>query len=78
MLFILYVLVHEVTVYTPTDHIMPLKRGVIVFLSVFGAVKLLSVPWLFSLLAGLGLCMAWGASWKFIRVALYTIKRDLM
>uniref|UniRef100_A0A4W6DGV7 long-chain-fatty-acid--CoA ligase n=1 Tax=Lates calcarifer TaxID=8187 RepID=A0A4W6DGV7_LATCA len=57
---------------------MNLMSGVIVCLSVFGAVKLLSLPWLCSLLAGLGLCMAWRGSWKFIYVALHTIKRDLM
>ncbi|GAA6220143.1 long-chain fatty acid transport protein 1-like [Lates japonicus] len=57
---------------------MNLMSGVIVCLSVLGAVKLLSLPWLCSLLAGLGLCMAWRGSWKFIYVALHTIKRDLM
>uniref|UniRef100_A0A8C9YDD6 long-chain-fatty-acid--CoA ligase n=1 Tax=Sander lucioperca TaxID=283035 RepID=A0A8C9YDD6_SANLU len=52
--------------------------GVTAFLSVFGAVRLLSLPWLCSLLGGLGLCMVWRGSWKFIHVALRTIKRDLM
>ncbi|XP_044046182.1 long-chain fatty acid transport protein 1-like [Siniperca chuatsi] len=55
---------------------MLLMSGVIVCLAVFGAVRLLSLPWLCSLLAGLGLCVVW--SWKFIHVALRTIKRDLM
>ncbi|XP_070711238.1 long-chain fatty acid transport protein 1-like [Pempheris klunzingeri] len=52
--------------------------GVMVCLGVFGAVRLLPLPWLCSLLAGLGLCMAWRASRSFIHVALCTIKRDLM
>nr|AOW69616.1 long-chain fatty acid transport protein 1a [Lateolabrax japonicus] len=57
---------------------MNLTSGVMVCLGVFGAGRLLSLPWLFSLLAGLGLCMAWRCSWRFIHVALRTIKRDLM
>ncbi|XP_040002392.1 long-chain fatty acid transport protein 1-like [Xiphias gladius] len=57
---------------------MHLMGSVIVCLSVLGGIKLLSPPWLFGLSLGLGLCMAWGASWKFIHVALCTIKRDLM
>ncbi|XP_070770174.1 long-chain fatty acid transport protein 1-like [Enoplosus armatus] len=57
---------------------MDLMSGVIVCLGVFGAVRLLSLPWLCSLLAGLGLCVGWRGSWKYIHVALRTIKRDLM
>uniref|UniRef100_A0A8D3CDF8 Long-chain-fatty-acid--CoA ligase n=1 Tax=Scophthalmus maximus TaxID=52904 RepID=A0A8D3CDF8_SCOMX len=52
--------------------------GVIVLLGVLGAVKLLSLPWLCGLLVGLGMCIAWRGSWKFIHVALCTIKRDMM
>ncbi|XP_071361338.1 long-chain fatty acid transport protein 1-like isoform X3 [Trachinotus anak] len=57
---------------------MHLMSGVTVCLSVLWAVKLLSLPWLCSLAAGLGLCLAQRASWKFIHVALCTLKRDLM
>ncbi|XP_029291668.1 long-chain fatty acid transport protein 1-like isoform X1 [Cottoperca gobio] len=57
---------------------MPLMSGVTACLSMFGAARLLSLPWLCSLLAGLGLCVVWRGSWKFIHVALHTIKRDLM
>ncbi|XP_040893191.1 long-chain fatty acid transport protein 1-like [Toxotes jaculatrix] len=57
---------------------MHLMSGAIVSLSVLGAVKFLSLPWLCSLLAGLGVLMVWRGSWKFIHVALRTIKRDLM
>lgn len=51
---------------------MSLMSGVVVCLAVFGAVRLCSV------LAGLRLCLVWRASWKFVHVALCTIKRDLM
>ncbi|XP_019119427.2 long-chain fatty acid transport protein 1 [Larimichthys crocea] len=57
---------------------MNLMSGVMVCLGVLGAVRLLSLPWLCSLLAGLGFCMVCRGSWKFIHVALHTIKRDLM
>ncbi|XP_035516338.1 long-chain fatty acid transport protein 1-like [Morone saxatilis] len=57
---------------------MNLMSAVIVCLCVFGAVRLLSLPWLCSLLAGLGLCMVRKGSWRFLYVALRTIKRDLM
>ncbi|XP_073323630.1 long-chain fatty acid transport protein 1-like [Pagrus major] len=57
---------------------MNVMTGVMVCLGVFGAVGLLSLPWLGSLLAGLVVCVVWGGSWKFIHVALRTIKRDLM
>ncbi|XP_059191959.1 long-chain fatty acid transport protein 1-like isoform X2 [Centropristis striata] len=57
---------------------MHVMSGVTLCLSVFGAVRLFSLPWLYSLLAGLGLCMVWRGSWKFIHVAVCTIKRDLM
>uniref|UniRef100_A0A3Q3IQ81 Very long-chain fatty acid transport protein n=2 Tax=Monopterus albus TaxID=43700 RepID=A0A3Q3IQ81_MONAL len=52
--------------------------SVIVCLSVLAAVKWPSLPWLCSLSAVLGLCMAWRGSRKFIHVARCTIKRDLM
>ncbi|KAF3687397.1 Long-chain fatty acid transport protein 1 [Channa argus] len=51
--------------------------GVIVCLSVLGAVQLLSLPWLCSLSVLLGLCLAWCGSWKFLHIVLCTIKRDL-
>uniref|UniRef100_A0A8C4IJS2 Long-chain-fatty-acid--CoA ligase n=1 Tax=Dicentrarchus labrax TaxID=13489 RepID=A0A8C4IJS2_DICLA len=57
---------------------MNLTSAVILCLCMFGAVRLLSFPWLCSLLAGLGLCMFWKGSWRFLYVALRTIKRDLM
>ncbi|XP_054460672.1 long-chain fatty acid transport protein 1-like [Anoplopoma fimbria] len=57
---------------------MHLMSAVTGCLAVFGAVRLLSLPWLCSLLAGLGLFMVWRGSWKFLHVALRTIKRDLM
>ncbi|XP_033480303.2 long-chain fatty acid transport protein 1-like [Epinephelus lanceolatus] len=57
---------------------MHLMSGVTMCLGVFGAIRLLSLPWLCSLLAGLGFCVVWRGSWKFIHVALCTIKRDLM
>ncbi|XP_034044814.1 long-chain fatty acid transport protein 1-like [Thalassophryne amazonica] len=44
----------------------------------FGVLRLFCVPWFWSLLAGLGIFVAWRGSWKFIYVALCTIKRDLM
>uniref|UniRef100_A0A3Q3GS51 long-chain-fatty-acid--CoA ligase n=1 Tax=Kryptolebias marmoratus TaxID=37003 RepID=A0A3Q3GS51_KRYMA len=47
-------------------------------LVVLGAVGFLSLPWLCSLLAGLGLFAAWMGPWKNLHVALHTMKRDLM
>lgn len=47
-------------------------------LGVFGAVWLLCLPKLCSLLAGLGLRIMWRRSRRFLHVALRTIKRDLM
>ncbi|XP_061577233.1 long-chain fatty acid transport protein 1-like isoform X2 [Cololabis saira] len=56
---------------------MKLMRGVI--LSLVGLVGvLLSFHWFYSLLAGLGLFMAWMGSWRNFHIALHTIKRDLM
>ncbi|KAM4604400.1 long-chain fatty acid transport protein 1-like isoform 1-T2 [Polymixia lowei] len=52
--------------------------GGIIVLSSMGVIRLCSIPWVWSLLPGLGLCMAWGGSWRFLYVALHTIKRDLM
>ncbi|XP_056264277.1 long-chain fatty acid transport protein 1-like [Pseudoliparis swirei] len=52
--------------------------GVTTGLAGLGADSLLSLPGLCSLLAGLGLLMFWTGSWKFLHVALCTIKRDLM
>ncbi|XP_054897623.1 long-chain fatty acid transport protein 1-like isoform X1 [Poeciliopsis prolifica] len=40
--------------------------------------RLVSVPWLSGLIAGLGVLVVWTGSWKNIRVAACTIKRDLM
>uniref|UniRef100_A0A665WM45 Very long-chain fatty acid transport protein n=1 Tax=Echeneis naucrates TaxID=173247 RepID=A0A665WM45_ECHNA len=57
---------------------MQLMSAVIVILSVLGAVKLLSLPWLCCLAVGPGLLLARRTSRKFIHVALRTIKRDLM
>ncbi|XP_067438688.1 long-chain fatty acid transport protein 1-like [Thunnus thynnus] len=57
---------------------MCVMSGVVLCLGVFGAVRWLPLTWLCSLLAGLGLFMAWRGSWKFIHVALRTIRRDLM
>lgn len=56
------------------------KRATCVALSlaVLGAVGFLSLPGLCSLVAGLGLFVAWMGSWTYLRVALHTIKRDLM
>ncbi|CAJ1053199.1 long-chain fatty acid transport protein 1-like [Xyrichtys novacula] len=56
---------------------MNLISGVMVLLVVVVA-RLLSLSWLCSLLAGLGLCLPSRGSWRFIRVAVCTIKRDLM
>ncbi|XP_069570656.1 long-chain fatty acid transport protein 1-like [Brachyistius frenatus] len=57
---------------------MNLMSGVILSVSVLGAVWFLSLPWLCSLLMGVGLCAASRGSWKNIHVARHTIKRDLM
>ncbi|XP_075946886.1 long-chain fatty acid transport protein 1-like [Anarhichas minor] len=57
---------------------MHLMSGVTACLAVFGADRLLSLPWLCSLLAGLGLLVVWRGSWNYLHVALRTIKRDLM
>ncbi|XP_034544195.1 long-chain fatty acid transport protein 1-like [Notolabrus celidotus] len=57
---------------------MNLMSGFIALLIMFGAARLLSLPWLCSLLAGLGLCMVCRGSWKFIHIAVCTIRRDLM
>ncbi|XP_042341828.1 long-chain fatty acid transport protein 1-like [Plectropomus leopardus] len=57
---------------------MHLVSGVTMCLGVFGAIRLLPLPWLCGLLAGLGLCMVCRGSFRFIHVALRTIKRDLM
>uniref|UniRef100_A0A3B5M7B5 long-chain-fatty-acid--CoA ligase n=1 Tax=Xiphophorus couchianus TaxID=32473 RepID=A0A3B5M7B5_9TELE len=40
--------------------------------------RLVSVPWPSGLIAGLGVLVVWMASWKNIRIAACTIKRDLM
>ncbi|KAM8879303.1 long-chain fatty acid transport protein 1-like [Spinachia spinachia] len=45
--------------------------------ALFGADGLLSLPGLCSLLVGLGLFLVWKGSWKFLHVAVRTIKRDL-
>ncbi|KAI3352950.1 hypothetical protein L3Q82_019517, partial [Scortum barcoo] len=63
---------------TVSPQTMHLRNGLTVCLGVFGAVGLLSLPWICSLLAGLGLCIVWRGSWRFLHVALHTIKRDLM
>ncbi|KAM6939895.1 long-chain fatty acid transport protein 1-like isoform 2-T2 [Xenentodon cancila] len=57
---------------------MKLKSGVTLSLVALGAGVLLSLHWSCSLLAGLGLLMAWMGSWKNFHIALHTIKRDLM
>lgn len=57
---------------------MHVMSGVVLCLGVFGAARLLPLPWLCSLVAGLGLCVTWRGSWRFLHVALSTIKRDLM
>uniref|UniRef100_UPI0037E7B7A3 long-chain fatty acid transport protein 1-like n=1 Tax=Semicossyphus pulcher TaxID=241346 RepID=UPI0037E7B7A3 len=57
---------------------MNLMSGVTLLLCVIGAVRLLSLPVLCSLMAGLGLCVVWRGSWRFIYVAVCTIRRDLM
>ncbi|XP_029134620.2 long-chain fatty acid transport protein 1-like isoform X1 [Labrus bergylta] len=57
---------------------MNLLSGGVVLLSVWGAAQLISLSWLCCLLTGLGLCVAWRGSWRFIRVALCTFRRDLM
>ncbi|XP_071783781.2 long-chain fatty acid transport protein 1-like [Centroberyx gerrardi] len=57
---------------------MHLMSGITVCLSSIGVIRLFSIHWLWSLLAGLGLCVAWRGSWRFLYVALCTIKRDLM
>ncbi|XP_056135952.1 LOW QUALITY PROTEIN: long-chain fatty acid transport protein 1-like [Lampris incognitus] len=49
----------------------------IVCLSSLVAIRLGSPSWIWSLLAGIGLLMAWGRPWRFLHVALHTIKRDL-
>ncbi|XP_040042945.2 long-chain fatty acid transport protein 1-like [Gasterosteus aculeatus] len=53
-------------------------RAVTAGLAVFGADGLLSPPGLCSLLVGLVLLFVWKGSWRFLHVALRTIKRDLM
>uniref|UniRef100_A0A8C2WGV8 long-chain-fatty-acid--CoA ligase n=1 Tax=Cyclopterus lumpus TaxID=8103 RepID=A0A8C2WGV8_CYCLU len=57
---------------------MHLMGGVTACLAGLGADRLLSLPGLCSLLAGLGILVVWRGSWKFLHVALCTIKRDLM
>ncbi|KAM3864606.1 long-chain fatty acid transport protein 1-like [Diretmus argenteus] len=57
---------------------MPLMSGITVCLTSMGVTSLFSVPWIWSLLVGLGLCITWRGSWRFLYVALCTMKRDLM
>lgn len=61
-------------VFSTDNHMNMIYESVPWSLGVFGAVWL---PRLCSLLAGLGLCIMWRRSWRFLRVALSTIKRDL-
>ncbi|KAM3624291.1 uncharacterized protein V6R79_021627 [Siganus canaliculatus] len=58
--------------------IMDVRSGVVVSLALCGAVSLLYVPWICSPFAGLCFCLVYKSSWKFLYVALRTIKRDLM
>ncbi|KAM9770427.1 long-chain fatty acid transport protein 1-like [Menidia menidia] len=57
--------------------IMNLTSVVFLSLVAFGAILLPSLPWFYSLLAGLGLFMVWTGSWMNIIIVLLTIKRDL-
>ncbi|CAG5928905.1 unnamed protein product, partial [Menidia menidia] len=57
--------------------IMNLTSVVFLSLVAFGAILLPSLPWFYSLLAGLGVFMVWTGSWMNIIIVLLTIKRDL-
>lgn len=65
-------------VFSTDNRINMIYESVPMSLGVFGAVWLLCLPKLCSLLAGLGLRIMWRRSWRFLHVALRTIKRDLM
>ncbi|XP_061534567.1 long-chain fatty acid transport protein 1-like [Phycodurus eques] len=52
--------------------------GVIGCLTVLGALLLLPLTCLSTMLTVIGICIAWKAPWKFMRVALHTFKRDIM
>lgn len=65
-------------VFSTDNHMNMIYESVPLSLGVFGAVWLLCLPKLCSLLAGLGLRIMLRRSWRFLRVALRTIKRDLM
>lgn len=64
--------------FSTDNHMNMIYESVPLSLGVFGAVWLLCLPKLCSLLAGLGLRIMLRRSWRFLRVALRTIKRDLM
>ncbi|XP_043970426.1 long-chain fatty acid transport protein 1-like isoform X2 [Gambusia affinis] len=57
---------------------MKLLICVLVSLVFLAPLRFVSVPWLSGLIAGLGVLVVWMASWKNIRIAACTIKRDLM
>ncbi|MEQ2279375.1 hypothetical protein AMECASPLE_008759, partial [Ameca splendens] len=57
---------------------MKLLICVILCLIFLALLRLLSVPWLCSLLAWLGVLVLWMGSWGNIYIAICTIKRDLM
>lgn len=57
---------------------MKLLICVLVSLVFLAPLRLVSVPWPSGLIAGLGVLVVWMASWKYIRIAACTIKRDLM
>ncbi|XP_027872508.1 long-chain fatty acid transport protein 1-like isoform X2 [Xiphophorus couchianus] len=57
---------------------MKLLICVLASLVFLAPLRLVSVPWPSGLIAGLGVLVVWMASWKNIRIAACTIKRDLM
>ncbi|XP_061625463.1 long-chain fatty acid transport protein 1-like isoform X4 [Phyllopteryx taeniolatus] len=63
---------------TSTDPSMHPVSGVIGCLAVLGALLLLPLTCLSTMLTVIGICIAWRAPWKFMHVALHTFKRDIM
>ncbi|XP_032418263.1 long-chain fatty acid transport protein 1-like isoform X2 [Xiphophorus hellerii] len=64
--------------YKIPEQTMKLLICVLASLVFLAPLRLVSVPWPSGLIAGLGVLVVWMASWKYIRIAACTIKRDLM
>ncbi|XP_023189125.1 long-chain fatty acid transport protein 1-like isoform X2 [Xiphophorus maculatus] len=64
--------------YKIPEQTMKLLICVLASLVFLAPLRLVSVPWPSGLIAGLGVLVVWMASWKNIRIAACTIKRDLM